>query len=140
MKTTALIASLSLLGLVGCTDYDQPADRTSEVSPPAQTAPDDTARTAPSTPSTTGGTPTTGSPSMTEADRALAQSVQQALSQDPSLAPAAQNIQVRANNGEVTLQGSVSSEQEKADIGAKAQQVAGVTRVNNQLEVTSASG
>lgn len=125
MRTTALIASLSLGGVIGCTDYNPPADQTSEVPPPAQTAPAETA--------------TAGSPSMTEADRALAQSVQQALSQDPSLATAAQSIQVRARNGEVTLQGSVSSEQEKANIGVKAQQVAGVTRVNNQLEVSSAS-
>jgi osmotically-inducible protein OsmY len=76
---------------------------------------------------------------MSEADRTLAQRVEDALRKNTTLASAAQNVQVYANNGEITLRGSVSSEQEKTNMVSAAQQVAGVTRVNNQLEVASAS-
>jgi osmotically-inducible protein OsmY len=55
------------------------------------------------------------------------------------VASAAQNVQIHATNGEITLQGSVSTQQEKAALESKAQQVGGVSRVNNQLTVTSAS-
>jgi len=76
---------------------------------------------------------------MSEADQELAQRVSETLRQDDTLAMAAQNITVLANNGTVTLRGSVGSEQEKNDLAAKAQEVAGVTQVNNELEVSSAS-
>jgi len=76
---------------------------------------------------------------MNETDRALAQRVEDALRQNSSLAPAAQNVQVQAKNGEVILKGSVNNEQEKANITSTAQKVAGVSKVNNQIEVASAS-
>jgi osmotically-inducible protein OsmY len=76
---------------------------------------------------------------MTDADRALAQRVEDALRQDSTLVASVPNVQVYVNNGEVTLRGSVNSQEEKTNFAAKAQQVAGVTRVNNQLEVSSAS-
>ena len=47
----------------------------------------------------------------------------------------AKNIKIITIDGVVTLRGPVKSEKEKTDIGAKAQQVAGVKRVDNQLEV-----
>jgi osmotically-inducible protein OsmY len=72
---------------------------------------------------------------MSDTDRALAQRVEQMLREDTTLATAAENIQVHASNGQVTLMGSVSSQQEKTDLESKAQQVAGVTQVNNQLTV-----
>jgi osmotically-inducible protein OsmY len=72
---------------------------------------------------------------MNENDRALAQRIEQMLREDTTLATAAQNIQVHVSNGRVTLMGSVSSQQEKTDLESKAQQVAGVTQVNNQLIV-----
>jgi len=76
---------------------------------------------------------------MTDADRALAQRVEETLRQDTGIASAAQNIQVHANNGQVTLKGSVGSQQEKMDLASKAQQVTGVAQVDNQLTVASAS-
>src|SRR5690606_12442957 len=110
--------------------------------PPAATPPaEPTPGTAPSEPRSELETPPAGSQATAPApsDQELVSRVQEALKQDPALASTAQNIQVSASNGEVTLSGSVNSEQEKADIGAKAQQVTGVTQVNNQLEVASAS-
>jgi osmotically-inducible protein OsmY len=37
----------------------------------------------------------------------------------------------------VTLRGPVKSSEERASIGAKAEHVAGVTRVDNQIEIAS---
>jgi osmotically-inducible protein OsmY len=76
---------------------------------------------------------------MSEDDQALAQRVTDALQKGAEGGSAEQSIQVHAHNGEITLRGSVSSEQDKASMGATAQQVAGVKSVNNQLEVVSAS-
>jgi osmotically-inducible protein OsmY len=80
-----------------------------------------------------------GMAAMSEADRQLAQRVESALRENSSLASIAQNVQVAAKNGEVTLRGSVSNEQEKTNIASAAKQVAGVSKVENQLEVASAS-
>lgn len=115
MKGIAILASIAFAGLLGCTD-NQPVDRTGQAPPPAVVVPE-----------------------MSEADRALAQRVEDALRQNSSLASAAENVQVYANNGEVTLRGSVNNEQEKTNIGSAAGQVAGVAKVNNQIEVISAS-
>ena len=40
-------------------------------------------------------------------------------------------------DGTVTLRGPVKSEQEKTNIAAKAQQIAGVKKVDNQLEIAN---
>jgi hypothetical protein len=156
MKMTAFLASLLLLGSVGCAPDEPPAERTATPTPPpADTAPGETPQNAPgssattpapapstpppSTPQSSSEIPATEGQGMATADQELASRVRDALQQDLSLAPAVQNIQVSAQNGEVTLSGSVGSEQEKENIGAQAQQVEGVTRVNNLLEVMSAS-
>jgi len=81
----------------------------------------------------------TGLPAMSETDRALAQLVKDSLQKNAEAASVTENVQVHANNGEITLRGSVNSEQEKASMGTAAQQVAGVKSVDNQLEVVSAS-
>jgi osmotically-inducible protein OsmY len=47
----------------------------------------------------------------------------------------AHNVKVVTAGGVVTLRGPVESEQEKRLIEDKAMQVAGVSRVDNQLEV-----
>ncbi len=74
----------------------------------------------------------------TDADRNLEQRIRQALSGDASLAAAVQKLHIEtAANGEVTLRGAVKTEKEKADIAAKVQQVAGVKKVNNQLQSAS---
>jgi len=116
MKKIVFLAGLALIGTLGC-DSGQ---RTTAVSPTSPSA-------------------TSELPAMTETDRVLAQKVQDTLKQDAAVASAAQNVQIYAKNGEITLQGSVSTQQEKAAVESKAQQVAGVSRVNNQLTVTSAS-
>jgi len=76
-----------------------------------------------------------GDEATTEADRALNQRIRQTLSEDAALAASAQNVHIKTDKGEVTLHGSVNTEKEKADIDAKVQQVTGVEKLNNQLQV-----
>ena len=56
---------------------------------------------------------------------------------DKSLSTNAHNVKIITTGGVVTLRGPVKSAAEKDTIGAKAQQTAGVTRVDNQLEIAS---
>lgn|SRR6266850_3339007 len=76
---------------------------------------------------------TTGDQSENEAP----QNIRRAVTADDSLSTNAKNVKIITNNGTVTLRGPVKSEKEKAEIEAKAKQVAGVKRVDNQLEVAS---
>ncbi|HEX2929106.1 MAG TPA: BON domain-containing protein [Candidatus Binatia bacterium] len=80
---------------------------------------------------------TPGDQSESEADRAITQSIRQAVTADDSLSTNAKNVKIITSDGTVTLRGPVKSEKEKADIEAKAKQVAGVKKVDNQLEIAS---
>ena len=80
---------------------------------------------------------TTGDQSENEADRTITQNIRRAVTADDSLSTNAKNVKIITNNGLVTLRGPVKSEKEKAEIEAKAKQVAGVKSVDNQLEVAS---
>jgi len=70
-----------------------------------------------------------------EADRTITQKIRQGVVKDDTLSMNAKNIKIITTNGVVTLRGPVKSEKEKADIGALAQRVEGITRVDNQLEI-----
>ncbi|HEV8715540.1 MAG TPA: BON domain-containing protein [Candidatus Binatia bacterium] len=129
MKKTVILAAIALVGLLGCSDSDKTGQTSS-----SQTMTEKTTQA----PSTTG-TPAAGPSAMSEIDRALAKRVEDALHQNSAVASAAQNVQVEAKNGEVTLTGSVNNEQEKANITSMAEKVAGVSKVNNEMEVASAS-
>jgi hyperosmotically inducible periplasmic protein len=80
---------------------------------------------------------TTADQSENEADRTITQNIRRAVTADDSLSTNAKNVKIITNNGMVTLRGPVKSEKEKAEIEAKAKQVAGVKSVDNQLEVAS---
>ena len=82
-------------------------------------------------------TKTAGDQSENEADRTITQNIRQAITADDSLSINAKNVKIITNDGLVTLRGPVKSEKEKADIEAKAKQVAGVKNVDNQLEIAS---
>lgn len=69
----------------------------------------------------------------TVADQALNQRIRQALSEDSTLITVVQKIHLDTDNGKVTLHGSVETDEQKADIAAKVQQVAGVKKIDNQL-------
>ncbi len=80
---------------------------------------------------------TAGDQSESESDRKITQNIRQAVVADDSMSTNAKNIKIITIDGAVTLRGPVKSEKEKADIGAKAEQVAGVKRVDNQLEIVA---
>jgi len=80
---------------------------------------------------------TSGDQSENEGDRSITQNIRQAVISDDSLSTNAKNVKIITNDGIVTLRGPVKSENEKAQIESKAKQVAGVKRVDNQLEVVS---
>lgn len=61
--------------------------------------------------------------------------IRRAIMEDKAMSMNAQNCKIITENGVTTLRGPVESQAEKDAIGAKAAAVAGVTRVDNQLEV-----
>jgi osmotically-inducible protein OsmY len=136
MKATVWLASIALVGVTACADNNRTADQTSR---PATSSPATQGETTPGSPTAATEPSMAGLPAMSEADQALAQRVTDALPKGSGGSSAGQSVQVHAYNGEVTLRGSVSSEQDKTNIAAAAQQVTGVKSVNNQLEVVSAS-
>jgi osmotically-inducible protein OsmY len=70
-----------------------------------------------------------------ETDLGITAKIRQAIVDDKALSVNAQNIKIITNTGIVVLRGPVKSDQEKMAIEAKAKEVAGVTRVDNQLEI-----
>lgn len=82
-------------------------------------------------------TKTSGDQAENEADRTISQNIRQAVVADDSVSTNGKNVKIITANGVVTLRGPVKSDQEKTNIGAKAQQVAGVKSVDNQLEIAN---
>jgi hyperosmotically inducible periplasmic protein len=130
MKKTLLLFSLTLLVVGGYAGAAYPADKAT--SPPAQTAPDNTGRNVQDR---SGTTLTPGDQSESQADRALTQQIRKAVVADKSLSTTAKNIKIITRDGVVTLRGPVNNPHEKEAIAAKAQQIAGVNKIDNQLEV-----
>jgi hyperosmotically inducible periplasmic protein len=82
-----------------------------------------------------GATQTSGDQAENETDRQISANVRQAVVGDNSLSTNAHNVKIVTSGGTVTLRGPVKSMEEKAAIETKAKQVAGVTRVDNLLEI-----
>ena len=68
-------------------------------------------------------------------DLKMTQEIRRAIVKDNALSTAAKNIKIITIDGAVTLRGPVKTDQEKADIAAKVAQVAGDSKVHNELEV-----
>ena len=68
-------------------------------------------------------------------DRTLTQKIRKAVVGDKSLSVTAHNVKIITSNGMVTLRGPVNSAEEKANIEAKAAEIAGKDKVENKLEV-----
>jgi hyperosmotically inducible periplasmic protein len=132
MNKTTLLLPISLLVLGGYAGTAHPAEQLP--SPLAQTAPDNTGSNVPDR---SGKTLTPGDQSESKADLDLTQRIRQAVVADDSLSTNAHNVKIITVNGVVTLRGPVKSAKEKANIGAKAQHIAGAKNVDNQLEIVS---
>jgi hyperosmotically inducible protein len=83
------------------------------------------------------GAVTVGDQSKSTADLGITRSIREAIRADNSLSMNANNVKVASSDGVVTLRGPVASASEKAAVAATAQRVAGVRRVENELEVAS---
>jgi hyperosmotically inducible periplasmic protein len=131
MKSIPILFLILTVPLVGCSK-----DRTTQNqgSQSAAVEPDNTGRNVRDR---NEATKTPGDQSENEADRTITQNVRKAITADDSLSTNAKNVKIITNDGTVTLRGPVKSEKEKADIEAKAKQVAGVKSVDNQLEIAS---
>ena len=71
-------------------------------------------------------------------DRQLTAQIRRAIVKDKSLSTTAHNVKIISQNGAVTLKGPVKSDAEKQAIEAKAAQIAGQDKVNNELQVAPA--
>jgi hyperosmotically inducible periplasmic protein len=130
MNKIVLLFSLGLLVLGGYVGAVHPTEKSP--APPAQTDPDNTGRNVRDR---GGATITPGDQSESEADRTLTQQLRKAVMADDSLSTMAKNIKIITANGVVTLRGPVQSPHEKEVIAAKAQQIAGMNKIDNQLEI-----
>ena len=132
MKTSVLALVLAV-SFLGCGKNNE----MSKSDGPAQTAavePDNSRRNVRDADGTT---KTPGDQSESETDRTITQNVRQAVTADDSISTNGKNVKIVTVDGTVTLRGPVKSEQEKTNIAAKAQQIAGVKQVDNQLEIAN---
>ena len=132
MKKAMLLLPIALLVLGGYACNSQPAAKAQTQA--AKTSPDNTERNVQDR---SGATLTPGDQSESKADLDLTQRVRQAVVADDSLSTNAHNVKIITSNGVVTLRGPVNSTKEKANIDAKAQQIAGATKVDSQLEIVA---
>ena len=149
MNLKAIVPSstlaLSLLG-VGCDSRSgtAPASAPAPSSPAAPASTTDAPRTGAAPDNTAknrvdrdGTTATPMDQSNSKADIDITASIRRAIMEDKSMSMNAQNVKIITAAGVTTLRGPVNSQAEKDAIEAKAKAVAGVTRVDNQIEVTN---
>lgn len=72
-----------------------------------------------------------------KSDVEVTRRVRQAIVKDGTLSTDAHNVKIITQNGIVTLRGPVDTAEERAAIAAKARRVAGVKKVDDQLEVST---
>jgi hyperosmotically inducible protein len=138
MRKVSWLILLSLLCLpAACSSGEDTANKDTATSStaadkaPANTDADNTARNADvNTPTET---PTAQSESGPDIE--ISAAIRKAVVDDKTLSVNAHNVKIMTSSGAVTLRGPVKSDAEKKAIEAKAKQVAGVTSVNNLLEV-----
>jgi hyperosmotically inducible periplasmic protein len=131
MRTSALSLILAFL-IIGCAKND--LSKNDQTRQTAAAAADNSGQNVRDR---NDATKTSGDQSESEADRTISQNIRQAVTADDSISTNGKNVKIITVDGTVTLRGPVKSEQEKTNIGAKAQQIAGVKRVDNQLEIAN---
>ena len=131
MRTSALGLVLAFL-VVGCSKTD--VSKNDRASQTAAVPADNSGRNERDR---NDATKTSGDQSESEADRTISQNIRQAIVADQSVSTNGKNVKIITVDGAVTLRGPVRGEKEKTNIGAKAQQIAGVKTVDNQLEIAN---
>ena len=132
MRLNALSLVLVFLAF-GCSKKDD-VSKNEQPSQSAAVAPDNSGRNERDR---NDATKTAGDQSESEADRTISQNIRKAITSDDSVSTNGKNVKIITVDGVVTLRGPVKSETEKTNIAAKAQQIAGVKNVENQLEVAN---
>ena len=125
MKTVILLGLA--LAIVGCEKHDADPNRTANV--PADNTKKNERDQKP--------TLTPGDQGNSEVDIGITQKIRQGVVKDDTLSMTAKNVKIITIDGVVTLRGPVKSEGEKTAIGSLASSVAGVKRVDNQLEIAA---
>ncbi|HWH70531.1 MAG TPA: BON domain-containing protein [Candidatus Sulfotelmatobacter sp.] len=77
---------------------------------------------------------------MNKLDQKVAEAIRTLLKQDEALAPVSQDVHVQVAKGVVTLRGTVPKEAAKSQIIQRIDQLPGVDRIADRLEVTPAPG
>ena len=127
-KIVGLLFVSSLCLLLGCSGTSSTAPASTPSKPPDA---DNTARNADN--STVA--ETTTAQSENASDLQISAAIRKSVVDDKSLSSNAHNVKIITSGGVVTLRGPVKSDDERKTIESKAKQVAGVTQVNNLLEV-----
>jgi len=130
MKTKVLLLSASLL--VGACIVPAAGMRSAFAQSAANTAPDNSAQNERDRDHQT---LTPMDQSNKPEDVTISSQIRQAVVKDDQLSTEAKNIKIITIDGAVTLRGPVKTENERADIVAKAAQIAGDANVHNELEV-----
>ena len=122
-----LLGSLGITLALGCgTAMAQSTDNSANRS-------GSTEATSPQT--TTSPSKTSGAKSIRAEERELLAAVRRAVVGDKTLSTSAHNVRMTSHGGVVTLRGTVRSEDEKSKVEQLAQQVGGVSSVENNLAV-----
>lgn len=131
----ALILLGAALALAGCERAsDKPAGERAPGADTSQVAADNTKKNERDR---NAGALTPGDQSESPADIAITQKIRQDVVKADGLSMTAKNVKIITINGVVTLRGPVNTDKEKTDIAAIAQRAAGVSRVDNQLEIAA---
>lgn len=134
--TITALAAAFCLTVVGCDKNDNNKNGTSSTGTSSSSKP-----TTPPMPDNTAknkdhdATKTPLDQNENTADIKITADIRRAIMDDKAMSTNAQNCKVITEKGMVTLRGVVDSQTEKDSVEAKAKAVAGVTRVDNQLEV-----
>jgi len=131
--TTKLMVRLTALGsslLLGTALFSAPLPQSGQ-----QPAPDNTKTNQGDA---NQGATTADQQKMNPADRETTRQIRSAIVKDKSLSTYSHNIKIITQDGKVTLKGPVRSDEEKANIEAKAAAVAGADNVSDQLTIAPA--
>lgn len=131
-STAALVTVVALCGALGCNRNQSESEADTARGADAAVEPDNTKKNAgDDRPNAVTAQDQGGS----EQDREITQQVRQLVVKDDSLSTAAKNVKIVTIEGVVTLRGPVKSTEEKTTLASFAKNVAGVKRVDNELEV-----
>lgn len=136
MQTLAKVIGITLaLGCASAMAADRPADAATMPSSAQGKATPNADNTGMNVRDKSGATLTPQKQTNRAGDRQVLAAVRRAVVHDKSLSTSAHNVKIVARDGVVTLRGPVRSADEKGKVEKLAQQVAGVTSIDNQLDI-----